>query len=311
VALGLVVFSFGIFGEVLNRFMEPRAITHSSRKIAGEPISNTTLSTLDIAKDGLSSVLTVRELRVAPTQNSDMPLIADVSFSLGASERMAIVGESGAGKSILVKAILDLLPPQLTVTNGQICYQKTELLKIDKKMMRSLRLKHIAATLTNAKSQLHPMTTVGAMMASAVRAHERLSHREIRQRSIELLRMVGMNDPERRLDAYPHELSGGMAQRVCLALALMYRPKLLVADEPTAGLDVTIQRQVLDLMQKLTHESGTSQLVVTADLGIAAQYCDVVAVMHSGRIVEINRTRDFFRSPTHPYSRALLDGVRV
>ena len=127
--------------------------------------------------------------------------------------------------SRLVKAILGLLPPQLTVTSGQIRYREIDLLNIDSKMMRSLRLKHIAATLTNAKSQLHPMTTVGAMMESALRAHEKIPHREARHRSIKLLRMVGMNDPERRLDAYPHELSGGMAQRVCLALALMYRPE--------------------------------------------------------------------------------------
>jgi peptide/nickel transport system permease protein len=312
VALGLVVFSFGVFGEVLNRFLEPRAITRASRDRTAKPAADPIPAMSDTKNNGFGdAVLTVRELRVAPTQTSDKPLISEVSFSLGTGERMAVVGESGAGKSILVKAILDLLPPQLTITDGQICYQKMELLNTDKKTMRSLRLKHIAATLTNAKSQLHPMTTVGAMMGSALRAHERLSHREARQRSIELLRMVGMNDPERRLEAYPHELSGGMAQRVCLALALMYRPKLLVADEPTAGLDVTIQRQVLDLMQKLTRESGTSQLVVTADLGIAAQYCDVIAVMQRGRIIEINRTREFFRSPSHPYSRALLDGVRI
>jgi ABC-type dipeptide/oligopeptide/nickel transport system ATPase component len=120
-----------------------------------------------------------------------------------------------------------------------------------------------------------------------------------------------MNDPERRLEAYPHELSGGMAQRVCLAMALAYRPKLLVADEPTAGLDVTIQRQVLDLMQRLTREAGTAQLVVTADLGIAAQYCDTVVVMRAGRIVEMNRTREFFAAPADFYARRLLDSVRL
>jgi peptide/nickel transport system permease protein len=312
VALGLVVFSFGIFGEVLNRFMEPRAMRTSKKSDAVARSAKPTPAIQDAdAKPRSDAVLTVLDLDVAPTQQRAEPLISGISFSLGAGERMAIVGESGSGKSILVKAILGLLPPQLTVTSGQIRYGEIDLLNIDKKVMRSLRLKHIAATLTNAKSQLHPMTTVGAMMESALRAHENISHREARRRSIELLRMVGMNDPERRLEAYPHELSGGMAQRVCLALALMYRPKLLVADEPTAGLDVTIQRQVLDLMQKLTQETGTSQLVVTADLGIAAQYCDAVAVMHGGRIVEINRTREFFASPINPYARRLLDSVRL
>ncbi len=313
VALGLVVFSFGVFGEVLNRFMEPRAVVRTSGVSKTGPRASSPIQVTQVAetKKQSDAVLTVLDLDVAPTRPRAEPLISGVSFSLGAGERMAIVGESGAGKSILVKAILGLLPPQLTVTSGQIRYSEIDLLNVDNKLMRSLRLKHIAATLTNAKSQLHPMTTVGAMMKSALRAHERIPHREARHRSIELLRMVGMNDPERRLEAYPHELSGGMAQRVCLALALMYRPKLLVADEPTAGLDVTIQRQVLDLMQKLTQETGTSQLVVTADLGIAAQYCDVVAVMHGGRIVEMNRTREFFASPIHPYAQKLLESVRL
>jgi ABC-type dipeptide/oligopeptide/nickel transport system ATPase component len=158
---------------------------------------------------------------------------------------------------------------------------------------------------------LHPLTTVGGTFAAALAAHQKVSAPEARRRSIELLRMVGMNDPERRLEAYPHELSGGMAQRVCIALALMYRPRLLIADEPTAGLDVTVQRQVLDLMEKLAREAGTAQLIVTSDLGIAAHYCDKVAVMQAGRVIEINETRAFFDAPVHPYSRQLLDSVRL
>ena len=142
------------------------------------------------------------------------------------------------------------------------------------------------------------------MMASALKAHERISAAQARQRSIELLAMVGLADPERRLAAYPHELSGGMAQRVCMALALMYHPKLLVADEPTAGLDVTVQRQVLDLMQKLARDRGTALLIVTRDLGIAAHYCDRVAVMQAGRIVELNDTR-----PSSPRRATPIRGI--
>jgi ABC-type dipeptide/oligopeptide/nickel transport system ATPase component len=234
-----------------------------------------------------------------------------VTFSLSPGERLAIVGESGSGKSILVKTVLGVLPPQLVVTSGSVRYGDINLLTLNKSVMRSLRSKHIAATLTNAKSQLYPLATVGEIFADAFAAHESISSAETRHRSIELLRMVGMNDPERRLEAYPHELSGGMAQRVCLALALMYRPRLLVVDEPTAGLDVTIQRQVLDLMQKLAHETGSAQLIVTADLGIAAHYCDKVAVMRGGQIVEVNETTVFFDSPSHPYSKRLLDSVRL
>ena len=312
IALGLVVFSFGIFGEVLNRLTEPRAV-----RVGGmanwAARTNGVAAIVSAASDEpqTDAVLMVRDLDVTPVRPAAEPLLSGVSFSLGAGERIAIVGESGSGKSVLVKAILGLLPPQLEVTSGLIRYGEVDLLRIEKKAMRSLRLKHIAATLTNAKSQLHPMATVGAMMESALRAHEKIGRHEARRRSIELLRMVGMNDPERRLSAYPHELSGGMAQRVCLAMALMYRPKLLVADEPTAGLDVTIQRQVLDLMQRLTREAGTAQLVVTADLGIAAQYCDTVAVMHAGQIVEINRTKEFFAGPVHPYARRLLNSVSL
>jgi ABC-type dipeptide/oligopeptide/nickel transport system ATPase component len=258
-----------------------------------------------------NTILAVRDLEVTPLQPGASPLLSGVSFSLGAGERMAIVGESGAGKSVLVKAVLGLLPAQLQVNSGQVRYGEVDLLNLDKSKLRSLRSKHIAATLANAKSQLHPLTTVGGTFAAALAAHQKVSAPEARRRSIELLRMVGMNDPERRLEAYPHELSGGMAQRVCIALALMYRPRLLIADEPTAGLDVTVQRQVLDLMEKLARETGTAQLIVTSDLGIAAHYCDKVAVMQAGRVIEINETRAFFDAPVHPYSKQLLDSVRL
>jgi peptide/nickel transport system permease protein len=312
IALGLVVFSFGVFGEALTKFMEPRAVSAATwrarkpRDAAGEtPALAATLPTGD------GAILTVDDLSVAPLRADARPLLSGVSFSLGAGERLAVVGESGAGKSVLVKAALGLLPPQLAVTSGQVRYGDIDLMRLDKAAWRALRAKHIAATLTNAKSQLYPLATVGDTITKALAAHEKITAADARKRAIELLRMVGLNDPARRLEAYPHELSGGMAQRVCLALALMYRPRLLIADEPTAGLDVTIQRQVLDLMQKLAREAGTAQLVVTADLGIAAQYCDKVAVMRGGEVVEINETRAFFDAPVHPYSKRLLASVRL
>lgn len=310
VALGLVVFSFGVFGEVLTKVMEPRAVRGGTTRSASLRDRDDDFSAVVPSEAPADAILTVLDLDVTPARLGAKPVLSGVSFSLGAGERMAIVGESGSGKSVLAKAVLGLLPPELLVTSGQVRFGDVELLTLDKRTMRSLRSKHIAATLTNAKSQLHPMTTIGAMFSSALQAHEKMSAEESRHRSVELLRMVGMNDPERRLAAYPHELSGGMAQRVCVALALMHRPRLLIADEPTAGLDVTIQRQVLDLMQKLARDSGTAQLIVTADMGIAAQYCDKVAVMQAGRIVELNDTRAFFAQPQHPYSRHLLSCVR-
>jgi len=310
IALGLVVFSFGVFGEVMTKFMEPRAIRSATWR-RGMTTETDDAPVIGIVAPATNAILAVRDLEVTPLQPGASPLLSGVSFSLGAGERMAIVGESGAGKSVLVKAVLGLLPPQLQVNSGQVSYGEVDLLSLDKSKLRSLRSKHIAATLANAKSQLHPLTTVGGTFAAALAAHQKVSAPEARRRSIELLRMVGMNDPERRLEAYPHELSGGMAQRVCIALALMYRPRLLIADEPTAGLDVTVQRQVLDLMEKLARETGTAQLIVTSDLGIAAHYCDKVAVMQAGRVIEINETCAFFDAPAHPYSRRLLDSVRL
>lgn len=224
---------------------------------------------------------------------------------------MAIVGESGSGKSVLVRSILQLLPFPLQVTSGTVRYGETNLVGMEKRALRKLRSREIAAILPNAKSQLNPLTTVGAMLISALKAHEKITNKAALARAIELLEMVGISDPELRLGAYPHELSGGMAQRVCLAMALMYRPRLLIADEPTAGLDVTIQRQVLDLTRELARETGTARLVITGDFGIAAHYCDRVAVMQAGRIVEANKTDALFAEPRHPYTRHLLSCVQT
>jgi peptide/nickel transport system permease protein len=312
IALGLVVFSFGVFGEVLTKVMEPRAVVAATwrvRHLSDPTDAPLAFHPLALLAPNQAAVLTVEDLTIVSASGAVRPLLDAVSFSLAAGERLAIVGESGAGKSILVKTVLGLLPPQLTITSGRVRYGEVDLLGLDKALFRSLRGTHIAATLTNAKSQLYPLATVGQTLAAAFNAHEKIAAAEARHRSIELLRMVGMNDPERRLDAYPHELSGGMAQRICIALALMYRPRLLIADEPTTGLDVTIQRQVLDLMQKLGRDTGTAQLIVTVDLGIAAHYCDKVAVMKGGQIIEVNETKAFFDNPAHPYSRQLLASV--
>jgi peptide/nickel transport system permease protein len=311
IALGLIVFSFGVFGEIVNQALEPRAVRGvDRRRVVALEAGGAAAGVSAAAPRTATPILAVRDLSVALDQAGSEPLLQRISFELGAGECLGIVGESGSGKSLLVRAVLGLLPPRLAVTEGEVRYGESDLLAIGKPAMRALRARHLAAILPNAKSQLHPLTTVGTMMASALRAHERISAAEAKQRSIELLAMVGLADPERRLAAYPHELSGGMAQRVCLALALMYHPKLLVADEPTAGLDVTIQRQVLDLVQKLARDRGTAQLIVTGDLGIAAHYCDRIAVMQAGRIVELNDTKAFFAAPRHPYSRHLVDCVR-
>ena len=324
VALGLTVFSFGIFGEILNLAMEPRAVRKDvdrRRTAALESAGSTgdgggggetaaVASALNAAPGSEAPVLAVTNLHVAVGDAGGQELISDISFSLAPGESMAIVGESGSGKSVLVKTVLQLLPFPLEVTSGTVHYGATNLVGMEKREMRKLRSREIAAILPNAKSQLNPLTTVGAMLVSALQSHEKIATKVALARAIELLEMVGITDPELRLGAYPHELSGGMAQRVCLALALMYRPRLLIADEPTAGLDVTIQRQVLDLTRNLARESGTARLVITGDFGIAAHYCDRVAVMQAGRIVEANRTQALFAEPRHPYTRHLLSCVQ-
>ncbi|HIM46371.1 MAG TPA: dipeptide/oligopeptide/nickel ABC transporter permease/ATP-binding protein [Alphaproteobacteria bacterium] len=316
VALGLTVFCFGIFGEIMNLAMEPRAVRKDvdrRRTVALESAGGAATAVASVASHTSSSevpVLAVTDLSVTVGDAGGKQLISDVSFSLAPGESLAIVGESGSGKSVLVRSILQLLPFPLELTSGTVRYDETNLVGMAKKEIRKLRSREIAAILPNAKSQLNPLTTVGAMLTSALKAHEKISNKDALARSIELLEMVGITDPELRLGAYPHELSGGMAQRVCLAIALMYRPRLLIADEPTSGLDVTIQRQVLDLTRDLAREYGTARLIITGDFGIAAHYCDRVAVMQAGRIVEANRTEALFAEPRHPYTRHLLSCVQ-
>ena len=316
IALGLVVFSFGVFGEIMTQVMEPRAVRQETDRRreaaleAGGGEARTPEAPAPARARPAEPVLTVDGVSVAAA-DSGQTLLSDIHIALGAGDSMGIVGESGSGKSVLVKSILQLLPPELAITEGSVRYLDTDLLKIDKRSMRALRTTQIAAILPNAKSQLNPLTTVGAMLRSALQAHERIGAKEAELRAVQLLEMVGIADPAQRLSAFPHELSGGMAQRVCLAMALMYRPRLLIADEPTAGLDVTIQRQVLDLTRALAEDAGTARLLITGDLGIAAHYCDRVAVMQAGRIVEINETERLFDTPRHPYTRHLLECVRV
>ena len=316
IALGLIVFSFGVFGEIMTQVMEPRAVrreTDRRREAAletgGDEPEVPEAPTLALSHMS-EPVLAVEHLGVVAV-DSRQPLLSEIHLALEAGHSMGIVGESGSGKSVLVKALLQLLPPELAVTSGSVRYLDRELLGIDKRSMRAMRTTQIAAILPNAKSQLNPLTSVGDMLRSALQAHEKIRAKDAEARAIQLLEMVGIVDPAQRLNAFPHELSGGMAQRVCLAMALMYHPKLLIADEPTAGLDVTIQRQVLDLTRTLAEDAGTARLLITGDLGIAAHYCDTVAVMQAGRIVEIDETDRLFGAPRHPYTQHLLDCVRV
>ena len=233
-------------------------------------------------------------------------ILDDINLSVVAGEVLGVVGQAGAGKTVLVRSLLRLLPENGRAVAGTIRFRGQDLLTMDAAELRRMRGTGIAHILPDAKSQLNPLVRVGDMMAAVLRTHEKANRDEARARAAALLASVGISDPERRLSAYPHELSGGMAQRICIALALMHSPSLIVADEPTAGLDVTVQRQVLDLMATLVRDREAAQLIVTRDLGIVAHYCQQVAVIHEGRIVEVAPTVQLFDSPEHPYTKELL-----
>lgn len=233
-------------------------------------------------------------------------ILDDINLSIASGEVLGVVGQAGAGKTVLVRSLLRLLPENGRAVEGSIRFRGQDLLTMEVAELRRMRGTGIAHILPDAKSQLNPLVRVGDMMVAVLRTHEKATRDEAKARAAALLASVGIADPERRLSAYPHELSGGMAQRICIALALMHSPSLIVADEPTAGLDVTVQRQVLDLMATLVRDREAAQLIVTRDLGIVAHYCQQVAVIYDGRIVEVAPTVQLFDSPEHPYTKELL-----
>ncbi len=237
--------------------------------------------------------------------------VRDFSFSCGAGEVVGIVGESGSGKSTAILGVLGLTRPGAEITSGSVRLEDRELLELSDAQWGRIRGLHIGLITQNPRGSLNPVLRVGKQIAGVYRAHHPdVSKDEARDRAKELLELVGINDPERRLQAFPHELSGGMAQRVLIAMSLSCSPKLLLADEPTSGLDVTVQAQVLDDLRDAAQELGSSMVLVTQDLGIVANYCDRIYQLHAGESVEQAPTREFFRRPAHPASAALLMAQR-
>ncbi|MCL2428396.1 MAG: dipeptide/oligopeptide/nickel ABC transporter permease/ATP-binding protein [Alphaproteobacteria bacterium] len=309
-ALGIVVFTFAMTGEIVGQLMEPGRVVPPARRA---PVSGGTAATQaaarPVAKD---AVLAVRNLRVdAIDADSSQPALAGVDLDLAPGEILGVVGPPGAGKSVLVRAVVGLLGEKLRRVDGEVLFRGTDLTRLDADALRQIRGRDLVPLLANAKAQLNPLVRVGDLMTAHIRAHAPCSRKAARARAAVMLRMIGIADPERRLDAYPHELSGGMAQRVCLAIALVHRPSLIVADEPTAGLDVTVQRQVLDLMIELCRQSGAAQVLATRDLGIVAQYCRRVAVMYEGRVVETGPVEQVLLSPSHEATRALVRAANI
>ena len=256
-------------------------------------------------------LLTVEALNVsARTEAGLKPLVTDLSFSLRPGETLAIAGESGSGKSITSLAIMGLLPqPAVRVTGGRILFGGTDLAQLPERRLREIRGNRIAMIFQEPMTSLNPVMTVGAQLMEALQAHAPLGRAEARAEALAALKAVRISEPERRLSQYPHELSGGMRQRVMIAMAIALKPDLLIADEPTTALDVTVQREVLDLLRALQREMGTAIILITHDMGVVAEMADRVVVMQGGRKVEENAVRPLFAAPAAPYTRALLDAV--
>ena len=236
--------------------------------------------------------------------------VREVSFTIAAGETLALVGESGCGKSVTAFSVMRLLPTNARVASGRILFEGTDLLALSAARMREVRGKQVSLIQQEPMTSLNPVLPIGLQIGEVIRRHERLSRRAARARTVELLDLVAIPDAHRRIDDYPHNLSGGMRQRVMIAMAVACGPRLLIADEPTTALDVTTQAQVLDLLDGLRHRLGMAVLLITHDLGVVAQWADRISVMYAGRIVEQAAIAPFFAGPLHPYSRGLM-GARV
>jgi oligopeptide/dipeptide ABC transporter ATP-binding protein len=252
-------------------------------------------------------LLQVRDLVIEfPTPRGVVRAVDGVSFDLQPGERLAIVGESGSGKSVLSSSLLQLVPHPGRIVQGSALLEGRDLLSLSQREMLQVRGKSATMVFQDPMSALNPVLRVGEQLVEPIRRHLGLDRASARQRAIELLGQTGFPDPRRSIDAYPHELSGGMRQRVLIAMALACAPRLLIADEPTTALDVTIQAQIVVLLRDMAERLGSSVIFVTHDLGLVARFAHRVAVMYAGRIVECGPVRDIFRYPEHPYTRGLL-----
>ena len=256
----------------------------------------------------MTTLLSVRDLSVMFRQDGKETLAVDhISFEINSGETLALVGESGSGKSVTALSILKLLSyPMASHPSGEILFDNKDLMKLDEKSLQKVRGKDIAMIFQEPMTSLNPLHTVERQVSEVMKVHEGMSDKDARQRTIELLTQVGIREPEKRLSSFPHQLSGGQRQRVMIAMALANNPKLLIADEPTTALDVTVQAQILELLEKLKQERSMSMLFITHNLGIVRKFADRVCVMTGGKIVETGKTADIFNHPQHDYTKKLL-----
>jgi peptide/nickel transport system ATP-binding protein len=255
-------------------------------------------------------LLELRRLAVSfATDDGTVHAVDGIDLALARGRTLGLVGESGCGKSVTSLAIMGLLPPENSKVKGEVRFEGRDLLTLDANTIRDLRGARLAMIFQEPMTSLNPAYTVGDQIVEAIQQHQHLSAADARARAIEMLRIVRIPSPERRVDDYPHKLSGGMRQRAMIAMALACGPDLLIADEPTTALDVTIQAQILDLMRGLRRDTGTAIILITHDLGVVAEMADDVAVMYAGQIVERAPVRDLFARPEHPYTVGLLGSI--
>ncbi len=255
-------------------------------------------------------LLSVRNLRVEfPTRRGTLVAVDDLSFDIAPGEILGVVGESGAGKSLTGMAIIGLLEPPGRIAGGEIRLEGERIDTLPADAMRRIRGKRIGAIFQDPLTSLNPLFTIGEQLVETILTHLDLNERQARSRAIELLAEVGIPAPEIRIDNYPHHFSGGMRQRVVIALALCAHPRLIVADEPTTALDVSIQAQIIDLLRRLARENGAAVMLITHDMGVIAETADRVAVMYAGRLAEIGPVRDVIHAPQHPYTGGLMRSI--
>jgi oligopeptide/dipeptide ABC transporter ATP-binding protein len=262
------------------------------------------------AEHEVTSMLEVSGLRTQfATSSGPLQAVRDVSFTLARGQRLAIVGESGSGKSALAMSIVGLVQPPGKVVGGSVKLHGRELVGLSDKQMSAVRGQQISLVFQDPMSGLDPIRSIGSQLVESIRTHQDVDRRQAREQAVDLLGEVGVVNPRQRLRDYPHQYSGGMRQRVLIAMALANSPDLIIADEPTTALDVTTQAQVLDLLTRLVTDRGSSLLLITHSLGVVAGYCDSVKVMYAGELVEEADSTELFRGPGHPYTRELLTCV--
>jgi peptide/nickel transport system ATP-binding protein len=255
-------------------------------------------------------LLEVSHLRVEfPTRRGTLRALDDISFDIAPGEILGVVGESGAGKSLTGAAIIGLLEPPGRIAAGEIRLAGQRIDNLSHQKMREIRGRHIGAIFQDPLTSLNPLVTIGQQLIETIQVHLKVNHEAARQRAVRLLQETGIPAAEQRIDQYPHQFSGGMRQRVVIALALAAEPKLIVADEPTTALDVSIQAQIISLLKRLTKDHGAAVMLVTHDMGVIAETADRVAVMYAGRLVEIGPVAEVVARPSHPYTRGLMGSI--